>query len=921
MKINFREPFVVITLALLLSACEIEQQWLETDDPDHSFSLAFTIANEGNGQYTFDASQSSSQGSPLDRNSFIWSLGDGTELTGERVSHRYETAGSMNVVLSASNDLGIRSSLRRALQVTLSGFTFDFSQSSNFFGVAPLNVRFDASRSTSNAPITAYTWKNGDGEVLSTEANFEQVFSSGVFPLTLTLTNGDGESATQSILINATELVQDRRDPNAQKYLVRKETVEAEQATTYLQRLLTPLPDESPETDRSTFLAWYNTNTFPDSEWTNARYFNGGDLGFGRDMYCNGSEALGRIACYTTNYGNLGSDGTDIHAALIGVEAGEFAFATVAMEFIANAPEGETVRFFAFAANNSVSLINKNPAENLADRLERINGPAVSQVELDSEGIKNLPGACIICHGGKVDADNPLHDAQQIVTGSGFLPFDAEVFSYLDSEGTAVKIVETVFDENTQRYVTQDTASINDPLVKQQIAAIQQNNAFVVLQQRLDAKRLNPDLTNAEIAQLRPIVEFLENTPARHGGLAADDAQPYLPTGFANKPDVYEHIIKPYCRGCHFSQYQATEYNLKQYNQFHAQTGCIDDLLMPQAELTDRHLLLATNLTIVRDVLAKQDDILHINCAPRRVIDAIPINPVQAFIPTTFHFNDRKEQVFEFTTPVDTRAFVVAAVDVNQPLEKDLRVPDAQPITEATVYATEIRREFFAGVIEFDIDVQTLTDVDVVSVFLDDQLLAQYSGNQYLLKQQFPVSAGEHSFRIVYNKTDPNSALNRVRIDNLRLPLAFIDTRGQEFIQTFEALSATDINAATGLPQAFRIPTTATKTWALNSEEPLADNTSLGADAAGAEVSLALQTIPGDLQFAYTVKPAASANVLQLLIDDVIVAEYTGGSADRVRMHLPGGPLRLTWRLVGAAPTVDGSRFFANIDQIVVPIQ
>jgi hypothetical protein len=53
-----------------------------------------------------------------------------------------------------------------------------------------------------------------------------------------------------------------------------------------------------------------------------------------------------------------------------------------------------------------------------------------SQVALDSEGGRNVPGACLTCHGGQVTQ----HLGSQVV-GSYFLPFDVGSFFFPTTPG------------------------------------------------------------------------------------------------------------------------------------------------------------------------------------------------------------------------------------------------------------------------------------------------------------------------------------------------------------------------------------------------------------------------------------------------------------------------------------------------------
>jgi hypothetical protein len=155
---------------------------------------------------------------------------------------------------------------------------------------------------------------------------------------------------------------------------------------------------------KCTFAGWKTANSFNGTEPAVAYYYNGGDLGLGREMHCrqNGAD----LACYVTNYGAPGGDSdTAVSDAINHTSPG----ASVAMEYSA-AGGSAGVRFFVFAPGT---------------------GTLATQAVLDSEGPKNVPHLCIQCHGGSYQTNNTI-------TGSSFLPFD--VYSYKDNAAAGVTI-------------------------------------------------------------------------------------------------------------------------------------------------------------------------------------------------------------------------------------------------------------------------------------------------------------------------------------------------------------------------------------------------------------------------------------------------------------------------------------------------
>lgn len=178
------------------------------------------------------------------------------------------------------------------------------------------------------------------------------------------------------------------------------------QGTEYLGKKATTFPDSEKYYEKiaapKTFEEWLTFAGFPDPDEVEARYFNAGDLGIGREMHCR--EEVGpevRVACYVSNYGFTNDGNNDAAQALAAAIAGDHPFATVAMVYTPNGTQ--KVRFYTY----------------------NDQGALVSQASLDSEGTKNMPGLCIACHGGT--------HSNGVVTGATFLPFDLNSFVYANS--------------------------------------------------------------------------------------------------------------------------------------------------------------------------------------------------------------------------------------------------------------------------------------------------------------------------------------------------------------------------------------------------------------------------------------------------------------------------------------------------------
>ena len=192
-----------------------------------------------------------------------------------------------------------------------------------------------------------------------------------------------------------------------------------------------------PRGKRSTLLKFRQTNGFADVNGNplpgvvNVKYANSGDLGFGRDMYCQkqvASDGQTDYACYVSNYGDVTtSDQQDA----IDAAAGGPPIATVAMEFSriesANGVVNEfddvtapirTVKFYVFNGAGSQFLRAAN---------------------LDGKGARPVPQLCMVCHGGALVKPQtnvngqpvPVFAARDDVKmGSVFVPFDLRYFTF-----------------------------------------------------------------------------------------------------------------------------------------------------------------------------------------------------------------------------------------------------------------------------------------------------------------------------------------------------------------------------------------------------------------------------------------------------------------------------------------------------------
>ena len=132
-----------------------------------------------------------------------WQFGDGGTSTIANPIHKYNSAGSYIVKLTANNGNG-SDFTTKTINVTatepvslLANFTSNVTE-----GYVPLSVQFN---DTSTGTPTSWQWNFGDGSNNSTEQNLPHTFTSaGVYHVTLTvMNNGNSSTKTKNITVNS----------------------------------------------------------------------------------------------------------------------------------------------------------------------------------------------------------------------------------------------------------------------------------------------------------------------------------------------------------------------------------------------------------------------------------------------------------------------------------------------------------------------------------------------------------------------------------------------------------------------------------------------------------------------------------------------------------------------------------------------
>lgn len=137
---------------------------------------------------SFDASASSDSAETLTR--YEWSFGDGTEGSGEKLSHTYEGPGKYTVRLTVADAAGIRSSVEHEVTVADAPPVAAFTVGTPAPTVgSPVN--FDGSPSHDpDGAIVSYSWSFGDGSPAQEGVAPAHTYTAeGEYTVTLTVTD------------------------------------------------------------------------------------------------------------------------------------------------------------------------------------------------------------------------------------------------------------------------------------------------------------------------------------------------------------------------------------------------------------------------------------------------------------------------------------------------------------------------------------------------------------------------------------------------------------------------------------------------------------------------------------------------------------------------------------------------------------
>jgi PKD repeat protein len=172
--------------------------------PQPSFSVTTTNPVQGS-PVTLDASASTDPDPGVTITSYTWNFGDGTSAstTTATVTHTYAQPGSYTITLTATNSIGLSGQTTGPVGVDeLPTAAFALTPASPVPGAA---VSFNAGAANDpDGSIASYSWTFGDGTGATspTPVTSHAYAAPGSYPVTLTVTDSDGQSASSTVAVN-----------------------------------------------------------------------------------------------------------------------------------------------------------------------------------------------------------------------------------------------------------------------------------------------------------------------------------------------------------------------------------------------------------------------------------------------------------------------------------------------------------------------------------------------------------------------------------------------------------------------------------------------------------------------------------------------------------------------------------------------
>ncbi|WP_202935137.1 PKD domain-containing protein [Halorussus amylolyticus] len=149
---------------------------------------------------SFDASGSSDN---VGVTGYAWEFGDGNTATGATPSHTYADPGTFIANVTVSDDAGNTNT--SAVTVTVNDITPPTADAgADRSADVNENVAFDATDSSDNDAIAAYSWEFGDNDTATGATPTHSYAESGTYTVNLTVTDDVGHTDTESLNVTVT---------------------------------------------------------------------------------------------------------------------------------------------------------------------------------------------------------------------------------------------------------------------------------------------------------------------------------------------------------------------------------------------------------------------------------------------------------------------------------------------------------------------------------------------------------------------------------------------------------------------------------------------------------------------------------------------------------------------------------------------
>lgn len=149
---------------------------------------------------SFSANQSSDDN---EISAYLWDFDDGSAVvSGDSVNHTFYNEGSYNVTLTVTDNAGQSSQASTTITVAEDEFPVALFTTSTNTGNAPFTVTFDATGSSDDNGIAAYSWNFGDGSATASGEIVEHTYDEqGDYNVVLTVTDTKGQISQVSTQI------------------------------------------------------------------------------------------------------------------------------------------------------------------------------------------------------------------------------------------------------------------------------------------------------------------------------------------------------------------------------------------------------------------------------------------------------------------------------------------------------------------------------------------------------------------------------------------------------------------------------------------------------------------------------------------------------------------------------------------------